>query len=53
MFRNSEHLSAFIQAEESCDHHTLGVTTTHDGDYEVQVLVHTPKVNCHLLYKIR
>jgi hypothetical protein len=32
------------KAEESCDHSTMGVPTTHDGDYEVQVLVHTPKV---------
>merc|ERR1712123_248274 len=33
----------YLEAEESCDHSTLGVPTTHDGDYEVQVLVHTPK----------
>jgi len=31
------------QGLNACDHTTLGVPTTHDGDYEVQVLVHTPK----------
>jgi acetyl esterase/lipase len=32
------------QAFASCDHTEIIVPTTHDGDYNVKVLVHTPKV---------
>eukprot|EP00092_Neocalanus_flemingeri_P037993 GFUD01041361.1.p1 GENE.GFUD01041361.1~~GFUD01041361.1.p1 ORF type:complete len:353 (+),score=93.20 GFUD01041361.1:247-1305(+) len=31
------------EAENSCDHSTVSVPTTHGGDYAVPVLVHTPK----------
>jgi len=32
----------YQEAEASCDHTTLSVPTTHDGEYDVQVLIHTP-----------
>ena len=34
-----------MQAEASCDHTSISVPTTHDGEYDVKVLVHTPKVS--------
>merc|ERR1711970_965987 len=33
----------YVEAEDSCDHSTLSVPTSHDGEYDVPVLVHTPK----------
>jgi len=33
----------FLEAEASCDHTSISVPTTHDGEYDVKVLVHTPK----------
>jgi len=33
----------YQQAVASCDHTTLSVPTTHEGEYDVEVLVHTPK----------
>merc|ERR1711892_542485 len=39
MFKNS----LFSEAENSCNQSTIGVPTTHDGDYDVKVLVHAPK----------
>jgi len=32
-----------IEAYQSCNHQELKVPTSHDGEYEVKVLVHTPK----------
>jgi len=32
-----------LEAEQSCDQSSMKVPTTHDGDYDVTVLVHTPK----------
>jgi len=34
---------ALVEAFGSCDHSEFRVPTTHDGDFEVQVLVHAPK----------
>ena len=34
-----------FQAENSCDQSSMKVPTSHDGAYDVTVLVHTPKVN--------
>ena len=33
-----------VQAYEACDNTELEVATSHDGQYNVKVLVHTPKV---------
>jgi len=33
----------YLEALGSCDHSTVSVPTTHDGNYEVQIKVHTPK----------
>jgi len=35
------------QAQDSCDQTTLSVPTSHCGDYNVSVLVHTPKAISH------
>ena len=35
----------FGQAFGSCDHSELHVPTSHDGHFEVPVLVHVPKVD--------
>merc|ERR1719461_1504856 len=34
---------AYVEAAEACEHSSISVVTTHDGDYDVEVLVHTPK----------
>jgi len=39
MFKNP----LFAEAENSCNQSTISVPTTHDGDYDVTVLVHSPK----------
>jgi len=35
--------AAYVEAYEACDNTELEVATTHDGQYNVKVLVHTPK----------
>jgi len=39
MFKNP----LFTEAENSCNQSTLAIPTTHDGEYSVTVLVHSPK----------
>ena len=34
-----------MKADASCDHTTISVPTNHDGEYDVKVLVQTPKVS--------
>ena len=45
----SPYYVSVMQADASCDHTSISVPTTHDGEYDVEVLVHTPKVShCYL-----